>query len=142
MKKIIYFLALLPLTAWGADNGNVKATMADKQYQSSVKCVGQPGQKYFEFMSDMPESGIPAGGLKDINGDGLLISGWLYNARLPDGTKELKFGLKIIENDVEFMSMDLKSWEKTANGVAGSGELKKQQDDFASFPATFEVSCK
>ncbi|MFK7845974.1 MAG: hypothetical protein AB8G77_11785 [Rhodothermales bacterium] len=52
-------------------------TMADKPYQSEVK--------YFEFMSDVPESGLSAMGLKDINGDGAVIRCWMYNARMPDG---------------------------------------------------------
>lgn len=142
MKKLIWLLVFLSFTAWGADKSIVKASKADKQYQVEVKCFGLPDQKYFEFMSDVPAGGLSGGGLKDINGDGVTIRGWMYNARMPDGTKKQKFGFEIIENAIEYMNADLKSWEKSSKGVIGSGSLKKQQDDFASFPATFEVSCK
>ncbi len=125
-----------------ADNSTVMVTMADKPYQSEVKCFGLPDQKYFEFMSDAPEGGLSAMGLKDINGDGVVIRGWMYNARMPDGIKKQKFGLEIIGNGVEYMNVDLKSWEKSTKGIVGSGELEKQEDDFASFPAVFEVHCK
>lgn len=151
MKIIPSLLVILLLTALGGESNKVfaddkkstvKATMADKQFQAEVLCVGRPDQKFFEFMSDMPKGPMSFDREKDITGDGLVIRGWMYNARMPDGSKKQKFGLKIIENGIEYMNADLKSWEKTASGVTGSGELKKQQDDFADLPASFEVTCK
>jgi len=92
-------------------------------------------------MSDIPKQGLSAESLKDINGYGVLISGWMYNARMPDRSKKQKFGLQVIDNSVDYMSSDLKYRSKSKNGVSGSGSLEKKQDDFSSLPANFEVTC-
>jgi len=160
MKKFIYLLVTLSLTACGGDNnsastgaemnGTFKATMGDKKFEVAVKCHNFDSDKFdteFIFASDNQM------GNQDTDGDGIIVRG-----------DRIKIGKDKSPIPIDGMSLDLvdqgvrysanpgvaslekrKTWTKNANGVTGEDKLYKEGDsdmNRKTYLITYEVVCK
>ncbi|HFB66999.1 MAG TPA: hypothetical protein ENJ60_15810 [Aeromonadales bacterium] len=136
MKIILSLVILLALAACGSEEstnpsarvgdypGTFVGTLEDKKYQVKVKCR-YLFEDYFLFRSDSSDA-------EDSTGDGLVISG--------DQTKDA-LAISIGDGDKWFSIGRIKIWEKTDNGVKGSGDLWEQGGSGQLQHLEFKVVC-
>ena len=158
MKKFIYLLVALSLTACGEDNnsastsdkknGTFKATMGDKKFEVAVNCHNFDNDKFdteFVFASDN------AFGNKDTDGDGIIVRGDRVNigkdkSPIPIDGMSLDIvidGVKYSADPPMFGQAKDQSWTKNTNGINGKDKLMKEDDPtMKGYPITYEVACK
>lgn len=147
MIKFMYLLALLPLTAC-ADNsggsspdvkqGTFKATVGEKTYELDVTCNKFQKDKVM-FTSESPANYSE---LKDMNGDGIVVTG------SPATLKKLSLALEIKEKENSFIvnsevtfggaSLDL---DMSGNTLTGKGKMQ-QELSASTVPVEFTVTCQ
>lgn len=152
MRKFVYFLPVILLTACGESNnsgitdGRFKATLGETQFETAVKCGRFDSDDAFFFNSDNGTA------IKDTDGDGVIVAG----SRVIMDKKESHMPMSIDGMSLEItvkgesysapMTMPGKksnqTWTKTANGVTGTDKLWKEDDPTGEeFPITYEVVC-
>ena len=139
--KITYLIfAALFLTACGSDQqavgsasdstpvakpvGQFRATLGDKSYDLETQCLNLE-KEFFAFSSDSKDSAA-------YQGNRVVISGMQSLSNLM---------LKIMDDGETWSARNITSWEKSASGAVGSGQMVKAGDS-SSYEITFEVICK
>ena len=112
-------------------DGRFEGSLGEKSYTLDVSCYNMDKEGESTFASSLLHSS------KGKTPDGLYVRG-----------DELKIGDKIslsvtlVDGDISYRNGTMTNWKKTADGMAGEGELWIEDDpQLARLPLKFEVTC-
>jgi hypothetical protein len=104
--------------------GQFRATLGDKSYDLEVRCLNLE-KEFFAFSSDSKDGAAPRGKRVIVSGMQSLDS----------------LMLKIMDGGETWNARSISSWEKSASGAIGSGQMLRDSDS-SPLEMTFELTCK
>ena len=124
LKVAIAAVLVVALSACGGDSGGgepigeVSATLDGSRYTLESDC-GESGGEISLYSVD--------------DGSGVKITALQMGEKL---------NLDIIVGENEYTTPNLDEWQRTADGLSGSGRLWHDvADDYREYPVTFEATC-
>jgi hypothetical protein len=146
IKLALLTISLMLLSACGSDtgsasdgsqgaakyNGRFEGTLGDKSYALDVNCysMDKEGQSTFASSLKLISEGKNADGLY-VRGDELIIG------------DKISLSVTLVDGDISYRNSSMPSWNKSADGVAGEGELSLENNvGLTRLPIKFEVTCR
>jgi hypothetical protein len=124
LKVAIAAVLVIALSACGGDSGGgkpageVRATLDGSTYTLEADCGESEGEISLYSVDD---------------GSGVEITALQMGEKL---------NLDVIVGENEYTTPNLDEWQRTADGLSGSGRLwLHDADDYREYPVTFEATC-